>query len=130
MSRTALAWQVTNLSAASLTRDILWPRISGRLVVGSRSLYMERRRGAFRTLALAVCATSTACVAATGSNWLSAVNGTWSDASKWSTNPNYPNNGTPPATTYDAVIDAIGSAYVVTLNSNVTVDMLTLNSAN
>jgi hypothetical protein len=57
--------------------------------------------------------------------------GTWTDPLHWTTNPNYPSNGTPPGATYAAVIDAApGSAYSVTLSSNVTVNSVTLNSNN
>jgi hypothetical protein len=31
---------------------------------------------------------------------------TWDDSTHWSTNPNFPNNGTPEGTTYNAVINA------------------------
>jgi hypothetical protein len=64
------------------------------------------------------------------STW-SGSTGNWTDPTQWSTNPNYPNNGTPTGTTYDAVINAPGTgAYTVTLNSNVTTDSVTLDSAN
>ena len=32
--------------------------------------------------------------------------GNWSDFTKWSTNPNFPNNGTPAGTLYDAIINS------------------------
>ena len=68
--------------------------------------------------------------AAVYSNWTGAA-GNWTDTTKWSSSPNYPNNGTPAGTTYSAVIDAPGSsAYGVTLNSNISVDSLTVNSSN
>src|SRR5687768_16098805 len=67
--------------------------------------------------------------AATSASWTTAVSGLWTDASKWSTNPNYPNNGTPGGTTYDAGIAASGAAYEVTFAGIATVDSLTLNSA-
>ena len=62
--------------------------------------------------------------------WANATNGTWNTAANWSTNPNFPNNGSPGATdTYDALIGATGAAYVVTLNSNITINSLTLDAA-
>jgi hypothetical protein len=66
----------------------------------------------------------------TTATWLSASSGNWTSTSAWSTQPNYPNNGTPPGTNYLAVIAAAGSPYTVTLNSDVVTDGLTLNSAN
>jgi hypothetical protein len=64
------------------------------------------------------------------SSW-SGNTGNWTDPTQWSTNPNYPNNGTPSGTTYDAVINAPGTGpYTVSLASNVTTDSVTLDSAN
>jgi hypothetical protein len=64
------------------------------------------------------------------STW-SGNTGNWTDPTQWSTNPNYPNNGTPSGTTYDAVINAPGTgAYTVMLNSNITTDSVTLDSPN
>lgn len=53
--------------------------------------------------------------------------GNWTNVTKWTTNPDYPNNGTPAGTIYDAIIGASGT---VTLNSNVAVDSITINSNN
>src|SRR5438445_8036287 len=52
--------------------------------------------------------------------WLNPVSGNWNDATKWSTNPNYPNNGTPAGVNYDANVAASGAAYSIGLSSNVT----------
>src|SRR6476660_2972085 len=63
-------------------------------------------------------------------SWLSAINGTWSIASNWSSNPNSPNNSSPnPTDTYDAIIGATGASFAATLNGNITVDTFTLNSS-
>jgi len=32
--------------------------------------------------------------------------GNWSDPTQWSSNPNYPHNGTPASTLYDAVLNS------------------------
>src|SRR3954447_1749655 len=56
--------------------------------------------------------------------WLTATNGTWTDATKWSAAVS-PNNG---ADTYTVTIGATGAAYTVTLNTSATVNSLTLNS--
>ncbi|HEX4054543.1 MAG TPA: hypothetical protein VHX86_09790 [Tepidisphaeraceae bacterium] len=55
--------------------------------------------------------------------------GNWTTASDWSTNPVYPNNGTPTGTTYQAVVAASGSPYTLTDNSTIAVDGLTVESA-
>src|SRR5580658_4621948 len=65
----------------------------------------------------------------TAAAWNTDAGGDWATASNWSTNPNYPNNGTPSGTDYAATIAATGSQfYGVTIDSNITVDSLTLNS--
>ena len=60
--------------------------------------------------------------------WLNAVSGAWSDPTKWSSNPDYPNNGTPAGTTYHAFIAASGSPYTVTLDAAVAVGTVTLDN--
>ncbi|MGH7936947.1 MAG: beta strand repeat-containing protein, partial [Bryobacteraceae bacterium] len=52
--------------------------------------------------------------------WLHPADGNWTTATNWSSNPNFPNNGTPSNTLYDAVIDATGAPYTVTLANAVT----------
>ena len=47
----------------------------------------------------------------------------WTDASAWSTNPDYPN-----ASQYDARITAAGAPYTVTISTLVTVGTVTLAS--
>lgn len=60
-------------------------------------------------------------------HWSLPISGNWTDATRWDT-PHAPNNGTPPGTIYNAVIDAFGPAYTVTLNSNINIGSLTLES--
>src|SRR4051812_20566044 len=60
-----------------------------------------RRDGLRKQLFLAALAWSSSAALADTANWLNAVNGNWTDASKWSTNPAYPNNGTPAGANYD-----------------------------
>src|SRR2546430_4963936 len=62
-------------------------------------------------------------------SWLSATSGSWAQPVRWSTNPIYPVNGNPPGTNYDVTIGVTGAFYGVTLNSNVSVDSLLLNSS-
>lgn len=79
-------------------------------------------------LAAALVAASGPAWGQTAASWLSPVGGTWTDGSKWSTNPNYPNDGMPSGFTYDATIAATGTAYGVGLSSDLTVQSFTLNS--
>jgi hypothetical protein len=65
---------------------------------------------------LAAPATSAQIVA----TWTGAT-GNWTDPTLWSTNPNYPNNGSPPGTTYNVVITGGGT---VTLDAPIVVDQL------
>jgi hypothetical protein len=61
------------------------------------------------------------------SSWLSETDGTWTYAPAWSTNPNVPNNGG--GSSYDAVLGGSGgNPYVVTLDSDITVNSLTISS--
>lgn len=65
----------------------------------------------------------------TTSQWLNAVSGNWSDPTLWSTNPFYPDNGNGNPF-YRAEFLATGANYTATLNSNIALDSLLLNSAN
>lgn len=72
---------------------------------------------------------STACWAI-DSTWTTATSGNWGSAARW-TPAAVPNNGSPTsASRYDVSILATGAPYTVSLNSSVTVDSLTLGSAN
>ena len=90
----------------------------------------KRRAWAYAaTSAAAVFAGASVCAAQEVTSYWSGVTGSWTDPTQWSTDPNYPNNGTPSGVTYDAVINAPGTdPYTVTLNSNVTVDSVTMDS--
>ncbi|HQL55246.1 MAG TPA: hypothetical protein PLQ87_11110, partial [Phycisphaerae bacterium] len=60
--------------------------------------------------------------------WTNAYGGNWAAGANWSTAPDYPNNGG--AQTYNAIIDLVGAAYTITLDSPSTVvDNFTLNSS-
>jgi hypothetical protein len=62
------------------------------------------------------------------STWLSETTDSWTNAARWSSNPNYPNNVA--GTTYNAVIGAAGgTAYQVNLASDITLNSLTVSSA-
>ncbi|MGA3065897.1 MAG: PEP-CTERM sorting domain-containing protein [Tepidisphaeraceae bacterium] len=81
-------------------------------------------------LVAGICALPIAVRADTTASWLSETSDNWASTTAWSCSPNYPNNGTPTGIDYDALINATGgSAYTVTLDSAVTADELTLDSA-
>jgi len=61
----------------------------------------------------------------TPANWLGPTSGNWTNPARWSTNPAFPNNGGP---TYNVTISASGSPYVVTLDQNITIVNMTMNS--
>jgi hypothetical protein len=66
---------------------------------------------------------------ATSTSWLLPADDSWTDPLAWSTNPVYPNNGQPnPADLYNVTIGASGSPYTVTLNSDITISSLLVNS--
>lgn len=62
----------------------------------------------------------------THSSWLSPSSGNWIDPANWSSNPDYPNNGSPPGATYDVTIGAAGPAYTVSLSDSVAVSTLSI----
>ncbi len=79
-------------------------------------------------LAFALALPALACGATIDSYWTSTTSGNWTGGANWSSNPAYPNNGA--TDTYNVFIDLEpASAYTVTLNSNVTIDNLELNSS-
>ena len=104
---------------------------------------MRGRRGSAIGVAAVVVASATAALTAlsahagTTADWLTGTSGNWNDPTRWSTNPSYPNNGSPTGVTYDARIAAASaSPYVVTFATSsfvqpvVSVDSVTVNSAN
>src|SRR5687768_17239254 len=67
------------------------------------------------------------------STWSTATSGNWNADANWTNAPalgGFPNNGNVGVATYDAVINAAGAPYTVTLGTNVTVEDLLLSSAN
>src|SRR5688500_5694724 len=58
-------------------------------------------------------------------DWVGPSAGIWHDPANWSTRPDYPNNGTPPNTSYDVRIAPVVPT-TVTLETPVTVDNLTV----
>lgn len=62
-------------------------------------------------------------------NWLAPVDGAWNDGANWSSSPAFPKNNEPLfGDRYNATVNAEGTPYVVTLNQNVWVDSLTVDS--
>jgi hypothetical protein len=63
--------------------------------------------------------------AATTANWINSVSANWTVAADWSTNPVFPQNNSPAGVTYQAVVAVAGGP---TINSNITIDGLTINA--
>src|SRR5687767_8044243 len=104
-----------------------WIVRAHRTCEGTVSMTSRRCRIAFAT-AVAVSAPVVA-RAQTTADWLNPVSGSWFDATKWSTNPFAPNNGSPPGATYIARLGATGAPYTVDLNgATVTLDALHVTS--
>jgi hypothetical protein len=61
-------------------------------------------------------------------SWASPVNGSWSKATAWSP-ATIPNNGSPAGTIYDVTIGVTGASYTTTLDTNVTIDSLSIISS-
>lgn len=68
----------------------------------------------------------------TGIAWNNATGGSWTTAANWSPNANYPNNGVPTGTTYQAEIGLAGlKPYAVALsNSKIHVDGVSIDTSN
>jgi hypothetical protein len=67
----------------------------------------------------------------TSSEWINTAGSDWTDPTSWSTDPYYPNNGSPSGTDYQAVIDQPGTApYTITFGSSddAAVDGLTMSA--
>ncbi len=99
-----------------------------------RRLSRRRRSAMIAATALGWTGAATS-HAATTATWVAPAFGVWTDSSKWSTSPIYPQNGSPsPSDHYDAVIAASGAAYNVAVNASAagaggfTVDSLTIAS--
>jgi hypothetical protein len=60
--------------------------------------------------------------------WQTPINGDWADPTRWSSNPNYPSNGTPAGTNYDAILGVSTTPYTVAFKANATVNDLTIGS--
>jgi len=83
-------------------------------------------------VALALACTVQLHAADVTSTWNTGV-GNWGVDGSWANAPalgGFPNNGNGGVATYDAVISAIGSPYTVTLDLDIAVQNLMLNSAN
>jgi fibronectin-binding autotransporter adhesin len=65
--------------------------------------------------------------------WQSTLGGTWNSAANWSTNPNFPNNGTPTGTNYQANFDLTAASNYTVSTSGITtlaVDAINITSPN
>jgi hypothetical protein len=60
-------------------------------------------------------------------SWVEPVSGTWTDSTRWSTNPHFPNNGNG-GVDYGVSLNATGAPYTVMLDGNIAVTELHLSS--
>ena len=79
------------------------------------------------TLAIMLVCTAQVTQAQIDAWWTNPDGGVWVDGANWSTDPDYPNNG--PSETYNATIDLAGNPYTVALDTDITIDNFTLDSA-
>ena len=87
------------------------------------------RRAQIGAAALAVAGTCGA--ADVTSTWAGPASGNWNAAANWTNAPlsgGFPDNGNAGVGVYDAVINAAGGNYTVTLATNITIEDLVLNS--
>jgi hypothetical protein len=70
---------------------------------------------------------SWACMAQTTAFWVDPVSGDWTDPTRWSTNPVFPDNTG--AGTFDAVIDQTGAPYTITNTADIDLHQLRLDSS-
>src|SRR5947209_932552 len=83
------------------------------------------RRASALALATAIAACPALVVHADVAAVWDGTNNNWSNAVHWTTNPTFPNNGTPPATLYDVTINA----GTVALDVSPTIQQLSIGSA-
>ncbi|MGA3068022.1 MAG: hypothetical protein ABSF29_14350, partial [Tepidisphaeraceae bacterium] len=88
---------------------------------------MIKRKSLGATLLILAAFAPLASAQDTPESWRTASNGNWTAPARWSPEV-VPNDGTPAGSLYAATIGLAGS-YTVALNSNITVDNLTLGSA-
>jgi hypothetical protein len=92
-----------------------------------------RRWGRPAILAIAMVAGSLVPIANASpidARWSVAASGEWTVGANWSTDPSYPANGAPTtADVYNAVFDATGAKYTVTLSDDIAIAQLRLLSA-
>src|SRR4051812_42789247 len=82
-------------------------------------LHPHRKRFALACCGLLASASQFA--AGQSATWLGAQSGSWSEGSRWSSSPSYPNTSTSVAT-----ISAAGAPYIVTVNSDITVGRIVI----
>ena len=126
-------WNTEQIQSQSATGLSLF-RPGLNLLSWAYSVNQKNRSACWRAAlacAAVVVASPPLAEATTTANWVFPISGNWTDPSRWSTNPFYPNNGTPGGVTYDARIAATGAPYSVTLNTYPTFGLhsLTVDSA-
>src|SRR5687767_9126719 len=93
-----------------------------------QALIVVAAQAAMGASVLAVCVPARAGV--TDASWLGGQSGQWTDPTRWTTNPFYPDDGTPPGSLYHAWITAPAATapFTVDLGAPVRVQILTLDA--
>jgi hypothetical protein len=94
--------------------------------LGFGQFFLCKHRSVLAIGFLAAASLGVAARGDTSATWTSGSSGNWSSAASWSTNPNYPNNGTPAGINYTATIS---NPVTVTVDTPVTIDGLTLSGS-
>ncbi len=103
------------------------PRMKMLTIARSAGQALGRPAGRPVGAALAVLSAGAA-LGQTPASWLAATNGNWTDSTRWSTDPFFPNNGNN-GVDYNVTIGVTGAAYDVNLDSDITVENVTQSSA-
>ncbi len=86
----------------------------------------QLRIGARKLCAVGLAAIAGQASAQVSATWNSALSGDWTDATSWSSDPDFPNNN---GVTYDVFITPTGAPYTVTLDAAITIDDFNMTSA-
>ena len=93
-----------------------------------RALLADRLSRSLVCLVISVGGSYSAMAAESTSTWLSSSSGLWTDIANWDTSF-FPDAGNGGFSTHDAVIDATGLPYAITLDTDVELESLFLNSS-
>ena len=103
---------------------VVW--IRRRFVMASRSRARVTRTVPLLALAVIMGPAALRSEAQTTATWTGA-SGNWTNSTLWSTNPNHPNNGSPPGTTYNAIVNG-PAPNMLAVDVPITIQQLTMQN--